>query len=543
MHDKPVLKFGRLIESHIHAAPRGFSTFMRAVPPWISTKLYAGKQVRDGLRSIMKSGEKCPEIIFAAHHQSHAASAFYPSPFRNALVLTIDGVGERATTSVYRGNGHSLVLQKQIDFPDSLGLLYAAVTQFLGFKVLSGEYKVMGLAPYGVPRFADVVLANLITLHDDGSFALNQSYFDYVVGKQMYSEKMAALFGIPARQPEAALTQLHMDIAASIQVVIETAILGLCRALAQEFPERNLCLAGGVALNCVANSKIVAEGLFDDVWIQPAAGDAGCALGAALAVWHQKLDQPRVPTQNDTMRGALLGPSFSQKEIEQSLLAAGAVFTVKSEEDMIDATARAINDQSAVGWFQGAMEFGPRALGARSILADPRSETMQKTLNIKVKHRESFRPFAPAVLAEKVVDWFVLDDESPYMLRTAQVQASRQRPTDRTLTGLAALNQVRSDIPAVTHLDNSARVQTVTEQSNLMFYKLISRFDALTGCPVLINTSFNVRGEPIVCSPLDALACFLNTGLDMLVIGKCILLKSDQPDELAATLTREFELD
>jgi len=296
-------------------------------------------------------------------------------------------------------------------------------------------------------------------------------------------------------------------------------------------------------LNCVANSKIVAEGLFDDVWIQPAAGDAGCALGAALAVWHQKLDQPRVPTQNDTMRGALLGPSFSQKEIEQSLLAAGAVFTVKSEEDMIDATARAINDQSAVGWFQGAMEFGPRALGARSILADPRSETMQKTLNIKVKHRESFRPFAPAVLAEKVVDWFVLDDESPYMLRTAQVQASRQRPTDRTLTGLAALNQVRSDIPAVTHLDNSARVQTVTEQSNLMFYKLISRFDALTGCPVLINTSFNVRGEPIVCSPLDALACFLNTGLDMLVIGKCILLKSDQPDELAATLTREFELD
>lgn len=544
MHDKPLRKFGRLMSSHFANAPRGFGTFMYAVPPWLTTKLYARRQVRDGLAHVDGGGSKRPEIVFAAHHQSHAASAFYPSPFDDALVLTIDGVGEQATTSVFRGNGSTLTLVKQINFPDSLGLLYAAITQYLGFKVLSGEYKVMGLAPYGTPKYTDLILGNLIMLHDDGSFQLDQTYFDYVVDKRMFSDEMSRLFGQPPRAPEAPLTQFHMDLAASIQAVIETAVLGLCRALVRDYPEKNLCLAGGVALNCVANGRIVQEGLFENLWVQPAAGDAGCALGAALAVWHQKLDQPRPsPKGHDSMRGAYLGASFTQKQIEARLDAIGAVYSVGTEADMLNTTAQSIADGQAVGWFQGAMEFGPRALGARSILADPRSTTMQRTLNLKVKFRESFRPFAPAVLAEKAAEWFDLKGNSPYMLLTTQVARAHHKDTDHDLDGLAALAQVRSDIPAVTHVNRSARVQTVSSETNPLFHKLLSRFDALTGCPVLVNTSFNVRGEPIVCSPEDAFACFMDTGIEMLVIGRCILQKTDQPKDLLQGAKREFALD
>ena len=545
-HEKPFLKFERLLETYLAAMPRGFTSFRAAIPLWLKEKLFQKNLLREALQQFDPSFDPEQKLLFAEHHQSHAASAFFPSPFSEAAVLTMDGVGEWATTSAGVGRGHTLTLHKEIHFPHSLGLLYSAFTYYLGFKVNSGEYKVMGLAPYGEPKYTTLILDHLIDLKDDGSFRLDQHYFNYATGLTMTSAAFDRLFGAPPRQPEALLTQREMDIAASLQAVTENVVLRLTRALAKETGMKHLCLAGGVALNCVANGKVLRDGAFERLWIQPAAGDAGGALGAALAVHHGFLNQPRAPHATDSMQGSYLGPSFSQAAIEAALTACGAKFTTLDDATLIWNVADALSRGEAVGWFQGRMEFGPRALGARSILGDPRSPTMQKTLNLKVKFRESFRPFAPSVLAEQASDWFELHEASPYMLLVAPVKASRRKPISirgETLFGIDKLNLARSDIPAVTHVDYSARVQTVHADTNPRYHQLLTAFHTHTGCPVLVNTSFNVRGEPIVGTPEDAFRCFMGTGIEKLAIGNCLLEKSAQDASLVRDYKDAFEWD
>ena len=546
-HDKPLRKFERLLQTYAAYAPQGFRSFRQAVPTWITGKLYHKRMLTAGFAAIDPSARVSDLILFTEHHQSHAASAFYASPFDEALVLTMDGVGEWVTTSVAVGRGSKLTAEKEIRFPHSLGLLYAAVTQYLGFKVLSGEYKVMGLAPYGTPRFRELILDHLIDVKPDGTFHLDQSYFAYSTGQAMTSDKFSALFGRPPRRPEVDLLEpFHMDLAASLQAVTEEIILAMCRDLARQYGLANLCLAGGVALNCVANGRLLRSGLFQNIWIQPAAGDAGCAVGAALAVWHQHLGQPKPLAESDAMQGAFLGPNYTQPEIESRLAKAGAVFEVVDDATLLDRTTDALIRQDAVGWFQGRMEFGPRALGARSILADARSPKVQRQLNLKVKYRESFRPFAPAVLREDVAEWFEFDRDSPYMLFTANVRPEHRRDmtqAERALFGIDKLNIVRSTVPAITHVDYSARLQTVSPDTNPRFHALLSRFKAATGCPILVNTSFNVRGEPIVCTPEDAFRCFMGTEIDMLVAGNCILHKSRQDQSLLKDYKHDIEAD
>lgn len=544
-YDKPFLKFERLLETYVALAPRGFRSFRMAIPLWLREKLFQKSLLRDKLGEFGEdfASEK---LLFAEHHLSHAASAFYPSPFEKAAVLTMDGVGEWATTSAAIGDGNRLEIFQEIHFPHSLGLLYSAVTYYIGFKVNSGEYKVMGLAPYGEPKYAQLILDHLIDLKPDGSFRLDMSYFDYCTGLTMTNERFARLFGQPVRAPDQLLTPFHMDVAASVQAVLEEAMLRLTRSLASRTGARDLCLAGGVALNCVANGKVLRDGRFDRLWIQPAAGDAGGAVGAALAAFHQFKSRPRSIAATDGMSGAFLGPEFSQDDIKRRLIACGARFAVLGEDDMIEATAEALSDQLAVGWFQGRMEFGPRSLGARSILGDPRSPTMQKNLNLKVKYRESFRPFAPAVLREDVANWFELDSDSPYMLIVADVRRDRRRAmraAEQALFGIDKLNVARSEIPAVTHVDYSARIQTVSAETNPRFHRLLTRFKVRTGCPVLVNTSFNVRGEPIVCTPEDAFRCFMGNELDVLVVGNCVLRKDEQDPDLKQDYSSAFELD
>ena len=544
-YDKPFLKFERLLETYVALAPHGFHSFRMAIPLWVKEKLFQKSLLRKKLWEIDEdfASEK---LLFAEHHLSHAASAFYPSPFDKAAVLTMDGVGEWATTSAAIGEGDHLEIFQEIHFPHSLGLLYSAVTYYIGFKVNSGEYKVMGLAPYGQPKYAQLILDHLIDLKPDGSFRLDMSYFDYCTGLTMINERFAKLFGQPVRSSNQLLTQFHMDVAASIQCVLDQAVLYLTRSLANRSSARNLCLAGGVALNCVTNGKVLRDGKFERLWIQPAAGDAGGAIGAALAAFHQFRGGPRSIAATDGMSGALLGPEFSQNEIERRLTACGARFAVLGDDDMIETTAQALSDQLAVGWFQGRMEFGPRSLGARSILGDPRSPTMQKALNLKVKYRESFRPFAPAVLREDVADWFEFDLDSPYMLIVADVRKEKQHAMsaeEQTLVGIDKLNVVRSEIPAVTHVDYSARIQTVTAEINPRFHRLLTQFKARTGCPVLVNTSFNVRGEPIACTPEDAFRCFMGNELDLLAIGNCVLHKDEQNPDLKQDYSSVFDLD
>jgi len=546
-YDKPFLKFERLLETYLAFAPRGFQSFKLAIPVWLREKLFLKDYLTKQLKEERPDFEWDQRLVFSEHHLSHAASAFFPSPFRSAVVLTLDGVGEWATSSVALGEENRLEVIKEIHFPHSLGLLYSAFTYYTGFKVNSGEYKLMGLAPYGEPRYAGVILDKLIDLKRDGSFKLDLDYFNYCVGLTMINGKFDALFGQPPRRPEQPLKQFHMDIAASVQRVTEEIILRMTRSLAAETAERNLCLAGGVALNCVANGKVLRDGLFDQIWIQPAAGDAGGAIGAALNAYHLYQAQPRhVNGALDGMRGAYLGPEFSNSEIQERLRTAGAKFEIVDDDSAISEAVHALAAQRALGWFQGRMEFGPRALGARSILGDPRSPSMQKMLNMKVKYRESFRPFAPAVLREDVADWFELKHDSPYMLLVADVKAERRRPmTDEEsrLFGIDKLNVPRSDIPAVTHVDYSARIQTVHHETNPRFHALLQSFKQRTGCPVLVNTSFNVRGEPIVCTPEDAFRCFMGTEIETLVIGNCVLQKEQQNSTLRLDYKNAFELD
>jgi carbamoyltransferase len=544
-YDKPFLKFERLLETYVALAPRGFRSFQMSIPLWLKEKLFQKSLLRDELKKFSGNFD-VSRLLFCEHHLSHAASAFYPSPFESAAVLTMDGVGEWATTSAAIGNRNRLEIFQEIHFPHSLGLLYSAATYYTGFKVNSGEYKVMGLAPYGEPRFAKLILDHLIDLKPDGSFRLDMSYFDYCTGFTMTNDRFARLFGEPVRSPDQLLTSFHMDVAASIQSVLDEAVLRLTRSLAKQTGSRNLCLAGGVALNCVANGKVLRDGRFDSIWIQPAAGDAGGAVGAALAACHIFKQQPRKVSGKDGMSGAYLGPSYDQAEIERRMTAAGAKFAVLPEAEMIETTAQALAAQKAVGWFQGRMEFGPRSLGARSILGDPRSPEMQKNLNLKVKYRESFRPFAPAVLREDVAEWFDLASDSPYMLIVADVKEEKRRrmsPEEQALFGIDKLNVSRSEIPAVTHVDYSARIQTVHHDTNPVFHQLLRRFKALTGCPILVNTSFNVRGEPIVCTPEDAFRCFMGNELDLLVIGNCVLHKAEQNPGLRIDYSLSFEPD
>ncbi|MDU0338979.1 carbamoyltransferase family protein [Bosea rubneri] len=545
-YDKPFIKFERLLETYLSFAPRGFQSFKMAMPLWLREKLFQKQIIAKELKKL-SPGFDVEKLLFTEHHLSHAASAFYPSPFEEAAILTMDGVGEWATMTLAVGKGNDLKVHKELHFPHSLGLLYSAVTYYIGFKVNSGEYKVMGLAPYGEPRFARLMLEKLVDLKEDGTFHLDQSYFNYSVGLTMTNDKFAALFGEPVRGPEQLLTQFHMDMAASIQAVTEEIVLRLARSVRAETGMKNLCLAGGVALNCVANGKLLREGIFEGLWIQPAAGDAGGALGAALAGYHLFHGKPRdVPAKGDAMRGSYLGPEFGPAQIEAELTTAGAKFEVLDETALIEATAQGLADGKAVGWMQGRMEFGPRALGGRSILGDPRSPAMQKTLNLKVKYRESFRPFAPSVLREDVADWFELDGDSPYMLLVADVREELRREMtaeEKALFGIDKLNVPRSSIPAVTHVDYSARIQTVHAETNPRYHQLISRFKALTGCPVVVNTSFNVRGEPIVCSATDAFRCFMGSEIELLVVGNCILRKEDQDPALKLDYKEAFELD
>jgi carbamoyltransferase len=547
-YDKPFLKFERLLETYVAFAPRGFASFRMAVPLWLREKLFQKDLLGAELREYDPRFDARQRLKFSEHHFSHAASAFYASPYDQAVVLCMDGVGEWATTSVSIGRGEDLEVVKELHFPHSLGLLYSAFTYYTGFKVNSGEYKLMGLAPYGEPRFVSLIEDNLIDIKDDGSFRLNQDYFDYCTGLTMTNARFAALFGQPARKSEEKLTQFHMDIAASIQKVTEEVVLRMTRALAAETGIGNLCLAGGVALNCVANGKLARDNAFRNIWIQPAAGDAGGAVGAALGVYHKDLRQPRAPLNGggDAMHGGYLGPHFAQAEVERRLRKAGARFTVLSEDEILESTVDALIAGKAAGWFQGRMEFGPRALGARSILGDPRSPSMQKTLNLRVKYRESFRPFAPSVLREDVAEWFDLASDSPYMLLVADVKKERRREmTDaqRALFGIEKLNVPRSDIPAVTHVDYSARIQTVHRETNPKYYSLIKRFKEKTGCAVLVNTSFNVRGEPIVGSPEDAFRCFMGSEIEVLVMENCFLRKEDQDPALKLDYKNAFELD
>ena len=546
-YDKPFLKFERLLETYLAFAPRGFQSFRMAIPVWIKEKLFQKRLITQELKAYAPAFDWDSKLLFCEHHQSHAASAFYPSPFEDAVILTMDGVGEWATTSVGLGEGKHLEMVKEIHFPHSLGLLYSAFTYYTGFKVNSGEYKIMGLAPYGEPRYRDLILKQLMDLKDDGTFRLDLSYFDYCTGLRMTNDRFHDLFGGPARQSEEQITQREMDLAASIQAVTEEVVLRLTRTLARETGVSNLCLAGGVALNCVANGKVLQDGSFKNVWVQPAAGDAGGALGAALTAIHLFHGLPRSANGLlDAMQGSYLGPAFDQQEIERCLSDAGANYDVLDDEALIDAVVDALTAEQAVGWFQGRMEFGPRALGSRSILGDPRSPSMQKTLNLKVKYRESFRPFAPSVLIEDVAAWFEFDRESPYMLQVAEVRSEHRRDMtegEKSLFGIDKLNVPRSDIPAVTHVDYSARIQTVHRETNPRYHALLSAFKARTGCPVLVNTSFNVRGEPIVCTPEDAFRCFMGTEIEVLAIGNCLLKKEAQNPNLKIDYKEAFEPD
>ncbi len=546
-YDKPFLKFERLIETYLAFAPRGFESFRQALPVWVKDKLFQRSTLLKELKGVDKRVDWDAKLLFSEHHLSHAASAFYPSPFQRAAVLTMDGVGEWTTTSLALGEGRALKVLREIHFPHSLGLLYSAFTYYTGFKVNSGEYKVMGLAPYGVPRYVQKIRDHLIDIKDDGSFRLNLEYFDYCTGLRMTNGKFDELFGGPPRKPEERLTQREMDLAASVQKITEEVVLKLAQSIAQETGERNLCLAGGVALNCVANGKLLRRKSFDRIWMQPAAGDAGGALGAALVAHHLHKGMERsLEPGLDAMQGGYLGPQFSLEDIQRRLTKAGAAFETLDDERLLEACAASLAEGKALGWFQGRMEFGPRALGARSILGDARSPTMQKTLNLKVKYRESFRPFAPSVLAEDAAAWFDLDGESPYMLLVADV-AARHRiamsEAQHKLFGIDKLNVPRSSIPAVTHVDYSARVQTVHRETNPRYYQLIEKFKAKTGCPVIVNTSFNVRGEPIVGSPEDAFRCFMGTDIEVLAVGNCFLAKDKQNPALKKNYEQAFELD
>ncbi|MDA9679201.1 carbamoyltransferase [Candidatus Pelagibacter sp.] len=545
--EKPFLKFERLLETYVAFAPRGFRSFCMAIPIWLSEKLFQKKMLFNELKKHDKRFNDNKKIHFSDHHLSHAASAFFPSPFEEALILTADGVGEWATTTVAIGKGNNLKIKKEIHFPHSLGLLYSAFTYYTGFKVNSGEYKLMGLAPYGKPIYEDKIKDNLIDIKEDGSFHLDQSYFDYATGLTMTNKKFNNLFGQNVRDAKKEkLTQFHMDIAASIQKVTEDVIIKILKSLKEEFNLSNLCLAGGVALNCVANGKILKEKIFDNIWIQPAAGDAGGSLGAALALWHVEQNNPRKVDLNDSMQGSYLGPEYSQKEIEEQLDKAGAKYETLDEDDLIEKTAEALSKGQAIGWFQGRMEFGPRALGGRSILGDARSPTMQKNLNLKVKYRESFRPFAPSILKEDLTEWFDIEIDSPYMLMVSNVHKDKiikMNNEQKKLFGIDKLNIKRSEIPAVTHVDYSARIQTVHRETNDKYFKLIKKFKEKTNCPVIVNTSFNVRGEPIVNTPKDAFNCFMGTGLDKLVIGNSYLDKTSQDPLLKKDYIKEFELD
>jgi carbamoyltransferase len=547
-YDKPFLKFERLLESYLAFAPKGFKSFATSLPIWLKDKLFQKRVIADALIDLWgKDVDWEEKLLFSEHHLSHASSAFFPSPFERAAVLTMDGVGEWTTTSLAIGKGNALSVYKEIHFPHSVGLLYSAITYYTGFKVNSGEYKVMGLAPYGEPKYAELIKDHLIDIKEDGSFALDMSYFNYCTGLTMTNEKFNSLFGGPPRQQESLLTQREMDLAASIQVVLEEVVLKLAKGVAKTTGEKNICLAGGVALNCVANGKLLRENFFDRLWIQPAAGDAGGALGAALGAYHIMLNQPRKVSDGiDAMKGSYLGPEFSQHDITERLTRCGAVFETLTEDELLEQTAQALANGKAVGWMNGRMEFGPRALGGRSVIADPRSPTMQKVLNLKVKYRESFRPFAPSVLREDVSQWFEMDADSPYMLLVADVVKDKRRemtPEEQALFGIDKLNVPRSDIPAVTHADYSARVQTVHKETNPRYYALIKRFKELSGCPVIVNTSFNVRGEPIVCTPEDAFRCFMGTELDVLVVGDAVLIKEKQSQALVSNYKVKYELD
>ena len=545
--EKPFLKFERLLETYVAFAPRGFKSFCMAMPVWLKDKLFQKKMLFNELKRNDNNFNDIKKIYFSDHHLSHAASAFFPSPFEEAVVLTADGVGEWATTTVAIGKGNKLEIIKEIHFPHSLGLLYSAFTYYTGFKVNSGEYKLMGLAPYGNPIYEDKIKSKLIDIKEDGSFHLDQSYFNYATGLTMTNKKFENLFGQKVRNPKnEKLTQFHMDIAASIQKVTEDIMIKIAKSLKEEFNISNLCLAGGVALNCVANGKMLKEKIFDNIWVQPAAGDAGGSLGAALALWYIEQNNPRTIDNEDSMQGSYLGPKYLQKEIEKQLDAAGAKYEIFKDEELLEKTSTDIANEEAIGWFQGRMEFGPRALGGRSILGDPRSEKMQKNLNLKVKFRESFRPFAPSILREDLSEWFDLDEDSPYMLMVSNINKDKiikMTEDQKKLFGIDKLNIKRSKIPAVTHVDYSARIQTVNKKTNEKYFRLIEKFKAKTNCPVLVNTSFNVRGEPIVNTPLDAFNCFMGTNLDKLVIGNCYLDKNNQNQFLKKDYKNEFELD
>ena len=545
--EKPFLKFERLLETYVAFAPKGFTSFCKAMPIWLKDKLFQKKMLFNHLKESDKNFNNENKIFFSEHHLSHAASAFFPSPFEEAIVLTADGVGEWATTTVAIGKGNKLEIKKEIHFPHSLGLLYSAFTYYIGFRVNSGEYKLMGLAPYGNPIYENKIIKNLIDLKDDGSFRLDQSYFNYATGLTMTNDKFNDLFGHQPRDPKnEKITQFHMDIAASIQKVTEDVMIKLAKTLKKEFNLPNLCLAGGVALNCVANGKILKEKIFNNIWIQPAAGDAGASLGAALALWYIEQNKSRKVNKNDDMKGSYLGPEYSQNQIEEELRRAGAVFNKINQEDLLNKTVEDLSNGNAIGWFQGRMEFGPRALGARSIIGDPRSSTMQKNLNLKVKYRESFRPFAPSVLSSDLSEWFEMNTPSPYMLLVSNINSNKiikMSEEQKKLFGIDKLNIIRSEIPSVTHVDYSARIQTVHKETNLIYFKLLEKFKKKTNCPVLINTSFNVRGEPIVNTPTDAFNCFMGTELDTLVIGNCYLDKKKQDSSLKKDYSNEFELD
>ena len=547
-YEKPFVKFERLLETYLAFAPKGFTSFAKAMPVWIKDKLFQKSALIKQLKSTLDKNVKWNErLLFSEHHLSHAASAYYPSPFDSAAVLTLDGVGEWTTSSLAIGKGNDLKVLKEIHFPHSLGLLYSAFTYYTGFKVNSGEYKVMGLAPYGKPIYANLIKEKLITVADDGSFQLDMSYFDYATGLTMTNKKFDALFGGPPRTSETKLTQREMDLAASVQKVTEDVVLNLARGIAKDTGERNLCLAGGVALNCVANGILLREKIFDNIWIQPAAGDAGGALGAALSTWYLHYKKDRVTaTERDSMKGSYLGPEFTDKEIETELTACGANFKKLSENEMIEEVASTLADEKAVGWMQGRMEFGPRALGGRSIIADPRSPVMQKQLNLKVKYRESFRPFAPSVLREDVGDWFEHETDSPYMLLVADVQNDKRRAMtkeEEALFGIDKLNVPRSSVPAITHVDYSARIQTVHADTNPKYHAVITKFKEKTGCPLVVNTSFNVRGEPIICTPTDAFKCFMGTEMDVLAVGNYVLYKEQQDEALKENYEKRYELD
>jgi len=546
-YDKPFVKFERILETYLTYAPKGFISFSKSIPIWVKDKLFQKKLLLNEIQNIDNNLNLKNKLLFSNHHLSHAASAFFPSPFKQSAILTMDGVGEWSTTSISIGNQNKIEMLKEINFPHSIGLLYSAFTYYIGFKVNSGEYKLMGLAPYGMPKYVDIIKNNLIEIKNDGSYRLNLDYFDYCIGLKMTNKKFDNLFGVKARKSEDKIEQFHMDVAASIQKVIEDVIILIARNIKKETNQKYLCLAGGVALNCVANGNLLRSNIFENIWVQPASGDAGGALGAALAVNFliQKKNR-KINNSKDSMKGSYLGPSYSNEEIEKTLINHGATYKKLTDQKIVEITAKEISNGAAVGWMQGKMEFGPRALGSRSIIADPRNKNMQKILNLKVKFRESFRPFAPSILSEDVSNWFELNTDSPYMLLVANVKKNKQiniKEKNNNLFGIEQLNLSRSIIPAVTHVDFSSRVQTVHEDTNNLYYQLIKKFKEITGCPLLINTSFNVRGEPIVCSTDDAFRCFMGTGLDLLIVGNYLLYKKSQPKNLIKNYKNKFELD